>query len=79
YGKPPRPVTVFRSCPTKNAKIISIALSSLQRPIALCVVFLSPIPAIIQTINDRMSQGVDVQLKILQTPLPHHHLCHYSR
>ncbi|KAI0264577.1 hypothetical protein BGY98DRAFT_1039750 [Russula aff. rugulosa BPL654] len=52
------------SCPTKNAKVITIALRSLQRPIALCVVFLSAIPAVIRTINDRVSQGVDIQLKI---------------
>ena len=81
YGKPPssRPVTVFMSCSTKNAKVINIALSSLQRLIALCTVPLSVILAIIQTINDRMSQGVDIQLKILQIPLPHHQLCHHSR
>ncbi|KAI0260889.1 hypothetical protein BGY98DRAFT_1116908, partial [Russula aff. rugulosa BPL654] len=52
--------------PNENAKVISIALSSIQRLIALCAVSLSAIPAIIQTINDHMSQGVDIQLKILQ-------------
>jgi hypothetical protein len=56
-------------CATKNAKVISIALGSLQRLIALRAVSLSAIPAIIQTMNDCMSQGVDIQLKILQTLL----------
>ena len=57
---------IFMNCPTKIAKVITIALSSL---IALCTVSLSAIPAITQTINDRMSHGVDIQLKILQTPV----------
>ena len=42
----PRPVTVLISCPTKNAKVISIALSPLHL-IALCTVSLSAIPATI--------------------------------
>ncbi|KAI0266647.1 hypothetical protein BGY98DRAFT_462714 [Russula aff. rugulosa BPL654] len=75
----PCPVTVFMSCPTKNAKVISISFSSLHRLIALCAVSLSAIPAVIQTINDCMSQGVDIHLKILQTPLPHDQLCYHSR
>ncbi|KAI0264318.1 hypothetical protein BGY98DRAFT_616944 [Russula aff. rugulosa BPL654] len=54
-------------CPTKIAKVITIPLSSLL--IALCTVSLSAIPTIIQTINDRMSQGLDIQLEILQTLL----------
>jgi hypothetical protein len=58
---------VFMSCPTKIAKVITIALSSLL--IALCTVSLSAIQNIIQTINDRMSQGLDIQLEILQTLL----------
>jgi Dimerisation and cyclophilin-binding domain of Mon2 len=56
-------------CATKNVKVITIALGSLQRLIALRAVSLSAIPAIIQTMNDCMSQGVDIQLKILQTLL----------
>ena len=51
---------------TKNAKVVAIALGTLQRLIALRAVSLSAIPAIIQTMNDCMSQGVDIQLKILQ-------------
>jgi hypothetical protein len=60
---------VFMGCATKNAKVITISLGSLQRLIALRAVSLSTIPAIIQTMNDCMSQGVDIQLKILQTLL----------
>ncbi|KAI0266914.1 hypothetical protein BGY98DRAFT_1028362 [Russula aff. rugulosa BPL654] len=41
----------------------------LQRLIALRV-SLSAIPAIIQTINDCMSRGVDIQLRFSS---PHHH------
>ena len=60
---------VFMGCAMKNAKVITIALGSLQRLIALRAVSLSAIPAIIRTMNDCMSQGVDIQLKILQTLL----------
>ena len=56
-------------CATKNSKVITISLGSLQRLIALRAVSLSAIPAVIQTMNDCMSQGVDIQLKILQTLL----------
>ncbi len=56
-------------CATKNAKVITIALGSLQRLIALRAISLSALPAVIQTINDCMAQGVDIQLKILQTLL----------
>jgi len=52
-------------CATKIDKVITIALSSLQRLIALRAVFLYAIPATIQTMNDCMSQRVDIQLKIL--------------
>ncbi|KAI0270120.1 hypothetical protein BGY98DRAFT_1100900 [Russula aff. rugulosa BPL654] len=55
---------------TKNAKVVAIALGSLQRLTALRAVSLSAIPAIIQTINDCMSRGVDIQLRFSS---PHHH------
>jgi len=61
--------TVFMGCVMKNAKVIAITLGSLPRLISLRAVSLSAIPAIIQTMNDCMSQGVDIQLKILQTLL----------
>ncbi|KAI0030497.1 hypothetical protein K488DRAFT_54152 [Vararia minispora EC-137] len=56
-------------CATKNAKIVGISLGSLQRLISLRAVPLSAVPVIIATMNDCMSQGVDIQLKILQTLL----------
>jgi hypothetical protein len=56
-------------CATKNAKVITIALGSLQRLITLRAISLSALPAVIQTINDCIAQGVDIQLKILQTLL----------
>ena len=54
-------------CAPKNARVITIALCFLHHLIALRTVSLSAIPAIIQTMNDGLSQGVDIQLKILQT------------
>ncbi|KAH9049815.1 hypothetical protein EDB83DRAFT_2543167 [Lactarius deliciosus] len=60
---------VFMGCATKNAKVITISLGSLQRLITLRAISLSSLPAVIQTINDCMTQGVDIQLKILQTLL----------
>jgi hypothetical protein len=43
----------------------TITLSTLQRLVALRAVSLFAIPAIIQTMNDSMLQGVDLQFKIL--------------
>jgi len=51
---------VFMGCPTKNPKVIKIALDSLERLISLRAVSLSAVLAIIQTMNDCMSQGVDI-------------------
>jgi hypothetical protein len=56
-------------CATKNAKIVGISLGSLQRLIALKAVPQSAVPLIITTMSDAMSQGVDIQLRILQTLL----------
>ncbi|KAG7085465.1 hypothetical protein E1B28_003026 [Marasmius oreades] len=60
---------VFMGFATKNAKVVAISLGSLQRLIALKAVPQSAVPIIIKTMNDSMSQGVDIQLKILQTLL----------
>ena len=60
---------VFMGCATKNAKIIAISLGSLQRLIALKAVPQSAVPLIINTMSDAVSQGVDIQLRILQTLL----------
>lgn len=54
-------------CATKNAKVVAISLGSLQRLISLKAVPQSAVPLIINTMNDAMSQGVDIQLRILQT------------
>ncbi|KAI6043590.1 hypothetical protein EDC04DRAFT_668532 [Pisolithus marmoratus] len=58
---------VFMGCATKNAKVVAISLGSLQRLIALRAVPKSAVPSIISTMSDAMSQGVDIQLRILQT------------
>lgn len=58
---------VFMGCATKNAKVVAISLGSLQRLIALKAVPQSAVPLIIGTMSDAMSQGVDIQLRILQT------------
>lgn len=58
---------VFMGCATKNAKVVAISLGSLQRLIALKAVPKSAVPLIINTMSDAMSQGVDIQLRILQT------------
>lgn len=54
-------------CATKNAKVVAISLGSLQRLIVLKAVPLSAVPMIVNTMTDAMSQGVDIQLKALQT------------
>ncbi|PPR04311.1 hypothetical protein CVT24_013384 [Panaeolus cyanescens] len=58
---------VFMGCATKNAKVVAISLGSLQRLITLKAVPQSAIPVIIRIMGDAMSQGVDIQLRILQT------------
>ncbi|KAK7679003.1 hypothetical protein QCA50_017947 [Cerrena zonata] len=60
---------VFMGCATKNAKVVAISLGSLQRLIALKAVPQSAVPLIINTMSDCMNQGVDIQLRILQTLL----------
>ncbi|KIL71464.1 hypothetical protein M378DRAFT_65148 [Amanita muscaria Koide BX008] len=58
---------VFMGCATKNAKVVAISLGSLQRLIALKAVPQSAVRLIVNTMSDAMSQGVDIQLRILQT------------
>ena len=58
---------VFMGCATKNPKVVAISLGSLQRLIALKAVPQSAVRLIINTMSDAMSQGVDIQLRILQT------------
>ncbi|KAH9940033.1 uncharacterized protein BXZ73DRAFT_43028 [Epithele typhae] len=56
-------------CATKNAKVVAISLGSLQRLIALKAVPQSAVPLIVSTMSDCINQGVDIQLRILQTLL----------
>jgi hypothetical protein len=56
-------------CYTKNAKVVAISLGSLQRLIAMKAIPPSVIPPIIATMSELLNQGVDIQLRILQTVL----------
>lgn len=56
-------------CATKNAKVVAISLGSLHRLISLKAVPLSAVPVIVNTMGDCINQGVDIQLRILQTLL----------
>lgn len=58
---------VFMGCATKNAKVVAMSLGSLQRLISLKAVPRSAVPRLVSTMNDALSQGVDIQLRILQT------------
>ncbi|KAG1803198.1 uncharacterized protein BJ212DRAFT_1304669 [Suillus subaureus] len=58
---------LFMGCASKNMKVAAISLGSLQRLIALKAVPQSAVALIVSTMNDAMSQGVDIQLRILQT------------
>ncbi|KAJ3975915.1 hypothetical protein EV361DRAFT_886314 [Lentinula raphanica] len=60
---------IFMGCATKTPKVVAISLGSLQRLISLKAVPKSTVPEIIRTMSDTMNQGVDIQLKILQTLL----------
>ncbi|KIM30394.1 hypothetical protein M408DRAFT_21910 [Serendipita vermifera MAFF 305830] len=60
---------VFLGCKTKNAKVVTIALGSLQRLIALRAVPSYALPQILATMAEILTQGVDIQLKILQALL----------
>jgi hypothetical protein len=60
---------VFMGCATKNAKVVGIALGSLQRLIALRAVPASTVPSIVTIMAECASGGVDIQLRILQTLL----------
>jgi Mon2/Sec7/BIG1-like, dimerisation and cyclophilin-binding domain len=60
---------VFMGCSTRNPKVVTIALSSLQRLVAMKAVPMSTVPHVVATLADCISQGVDVQLRILQTLL----------
>lgn len=56
-------------CATKNAKVVAISLGSLHRLISLKAVPQSAVPVIVNIMGDCINQGVDIQLRILQTLL----------
>nr|KAJ3419938.1 hypothetical protein HK105_006316 [Polyrhizophydium stewartii] len=58
------------SCDTKNPKLISVAISCLQKLISHHAVPESSTPLIIKTLADQLGSTMDLQLKILQTILP---------
>ncbi|CAE6416233.1 unnamed protein product [Rhizoctonia solani] len=60
---------IFMGCATRNSKVVAIAIGSFQRLISMRAVPQSSIPSIISILSDSISQGVDIQLKILQTLL----------
>ncbi|KAG8863454.1 hypothetical protein FRB96_008194 [Tulasnella sp. 330] len=60
---------IFMGCATKNPKVIAIALGSLQRLISMKAVPQSTAPTIVGIMGDSLSQGVDIQLKVLQALL----------
>ena len=60
---------VLMGCATRNPKVVAISIGSLQRLIGLRLVPQSAVPFIIMTMTDCLAQGVDIQLRILQTLL----------
>ncbi|KAG9017683.1 hypothetical protein FRB90_000273 [Tulasnella sp. 427] len=60
---------IFMGCSTRNAKVVAISIGSLQRLIGIRAVPGSMIPAIVSIMGDSLSQGVDIQLKVLQALL----------
>lgn len=57
---------LFLGCATRNAKIVIMCLSSLHRLITLKAIATAAVPGVVATLSDCVSQGVDVQLRILQ-------------
>ncbi|QRW03962.1 dimerization and cyclophilin-binding domain of Mon2 [Ceratobasidium sp. AG-Ba] len=60
---------IFMGCTTRNSKVMTISIGSFQRLISMRAVPQTSIPSIISVLGDSVSQGVDIQLKILQTLL----------
>ncbi|KAF5376165.1 hypothetical protein D9757_009328 [Collybiopsis confluens] len=60
---------IYMGCSTKSPKVISISLGSLQRLISLRAVQAVMVPEIIRIMGNAINQGVDIQLRILQTLL----------
>lgn len=56
-------------CATRNSKVVAISIGSFQRLISMRAVPQTSVASIISVLADSISQGVDIQLKILQTLL----------
>ena len=56
-------------CATRNTKVIALALGALQRLITMNAAPQTSVPALLAAMDECMSQGVDIQLRILQTLL----------
>ncbi|KAG9095186.1 hypothetical protein FS749_010913 [Ceratobasidium sp. UAMH 11750] len=60
---------IFMGCATRNSKVVAISIGSFQRLISMRAVPQTSVSSIISVLGDSISQGVDIQLKILQTLL----------
>ncbi|CAG8443203.1 6201_t:CDS:10 [Funneliformis caledonium] len=58
------------ACETKHVKLITTSIGCLQRLISHHAIPDPSVKTILKTLNDIMSQGVEIQLKILQTVPP---------
>ncbi|SGY81478.1 BQ5605_C009g05501 [Microbotryum silenes-dioicae] len=58
---------IFLAAATKNVKVIALAVSALQRLISAGAVPKSLVKQILETLEQVVPQGVEIQLKVLQT------------
>ncbi|KAJ1526483.1 hypothetical protein HK096_011547, partial [Nowakowskiella sp. JEL0078] len=58
------------SCETKNVKLVTMAVGSLQKLISFRAISESSIPLVLKTFSNVMNTGADIQLKIIQSLLP---------
>ncbi|KAK3844406.1 MAG: hypothetical protein J3R72DRAFT_382422 [Linnemannia gamsii] len=58
------------ACDTKNVKLVTISIGCLRELISHRAMPEGSIEVVLKTLNDIMSHGVEIQLKILQTILP---------
>ncbi|GAA6010582.1 hypothetical protein JCM10207_007749 [Rhodosporidiobolus poonsookiae] len=58
---------IFLASTTRNAKVIALAVSALQRLIAAGAVPKTLVKQILDTLDAVIAQGVEIQLKVLQT------------
>jgi len=57
---------LFMGCSTRNAKVVMLCLGSLHRLITLKAIPVSSVPNVIDAMAECISQGVDIQLRVLQ-------------